>query len=367
MNTNSYMDTNEYINSIMSKVSTFSLSDATTAATSTAVAVTEKAPIVCPGFGQEGWAPFCFLQGNPVFNAFDVFQEFIQSSIVQLHDTLHGLGLENAYGPSIILFTLSVRILLFPLSYNQLASTQRTQALAPKVTEIREKYPDNKELQQQMTALLYQETNVNPLAGCLPSLAQIPVFIALYRSFLNLATQNQLTEPFLWLPNLQGPVYGERSADWLFKASNWHDSVPALGWYDTLAFLSLPLILVAAQAVSLRILTPPSDDPAVQQSQRILKYLPLLIGYFSLSVPAGLAVYWITNNVLSTVTTASIKEYFKRNPVQLSNIDLDTLADSGNSVYMNPAWGYLSKEQMIQEAQVNVKPTRKVRIPADFV
>ena len=69
--------------------------------------------------------------------------------------------MENAYGPSIILFTILIRILIFPLSYQQIASTQMTQALNPKVAEIKEKYADNKDLQNQMVALLYQETKVN--------------------------------------------------------------------------------------------------------------------------------------------------------------------------------------------------------------
>jgi len=106
---------------------------------------------------------------------------------------------------------------------------------------------------------------VNPLAGCLPALIQIPVFIALYRSFLSLAQQNKLEESFLWLPNLQGPVYGARSTDWI--TSGWHDNIPSLGWSDTLAYLTIPFLLFVAQSVSLQILTPPSDDPAVQQTQ----------------------------------------------------------------------------------------------------
>ena len=73
---------------------------------------------------------------------------------------LQGAGVKNAYGPSIILFTILIRILIFPLSYQQIASTQMTQALNPKVAEIKEKYADNKDLQNQMVALLYQETKV---------------------------------------------------------------------------------------------------------------------------------------------------------------------------------------------------------------
>eukprot|EP00596_Hydrurales_sp_CCMP1899_P009004 CAMPEP_0119041616 /NCGR_PEP_ID=MMETSP1177-20130426/12673_1 /TAXON_ID=2985 /ORGANISM="Ochromonas sp, Strain CCMP1899" /LENGTH=364 /DNA_ID=CAMNT_0007007807 /DNA_START=163 /DNA_END=1257 /DNA_ORIENTATION=- len=324
-----------------------------------------KAGFVCPDFGQPGWGPFCFLNGNPVFNAFDGFQAFIQGSVVATHDALKGAGVENAYGPSIILFTCLVRILILPLSYQQIASTEMTKALNPKVAEIKEKYADNKDLQNQMTALLYQETKVNPLAGCLPSLFQLPIFVALYRSFLNLASTQQIDEPFLWIPNLEGPVFGDRNTAWLTEG--WVNNVPHLGWEQTLAYLSIPALLVLAQSVSLRILTPPSDDPAVQSSQRILKYLPLMIGYFSLSVPAGLGVYWVINNILSTVTTGGIKEYFKKNPVATFKIDLDQLANSQQSVYNNPVWGYANKEQMYDEARLHYKPSRAPKIPIDFV
>ena len=68
--------------------------------------------------------------------------------------------MQYAYGPSIVLFTLGIRAVLFPLNYLQISSSQKSIALNPKLQEIREKYPDNKELQGQMTALLYQETEV---------------------------------------------------------------------------------------------------------------------------------------------------------------------------------------------------------------
>jgi YidC/Oxa1 family membrane protein insertase len=75
----------------------------------------------------------------------------------------------------------------------------------------------------QKIAEVYQTNEVNPLAGCLPSFAQIPIFIGLYRAVLNLAADNKLDEPFLFLPNLEGPTYGADPAhgsDWLFQ--NWY-------------------------------------------------------------------------------------------------------------------------------------------------
>jgi YidC/Oxa1 family membrane protein insertase len=321
---------------------------------------------VCPNFGEKGWAPFCFLNGNPVFNAFDQFQAFIQNLIVLFHDKLESLGVKNAYGPSIILFTVLIRSILFPVSFQQLGSAEKAKALQPKIKEINERFADDDNIKNQMTALLYAETEVNPLAGCLPAILQIPVFLSLYRSFMGLASKNAMDESFLWLPNLEGPVYGARSTDWL--TSGWHDSIPSLGWHDTLLYLTLPILLVITQSISLKILTPPSDDPAIEKTQRFLKYLPLLIGYFSLSVPAALGVYWLTNNFLSTASSIIIKDYFKRNPTGAFSVDLDELLKQTSAFtdFYAPAWGYSSEEQALKEANLNLRPPVKPRIPADF-
>lgn len=130
--------------------------------------------------------------------------------------------------------------------------------------EIQAKYKSDPQLQQQKMAQLYQDNDVNPLAGCLPALVQIPIFISLYRALTNLAAQNELDEPFLWLPNLEGPTYGAGPTDgmnWLTKG--WEGLTPTLGWHDTIAFLTIPLILIVSQSISQKILQPPGakDDP----------------------------------------------------------------------------------------------------------
>ena len=320
---------------------------------------------LCVGFGEEGFSALCWAGNLNPFKVFDSFQESVQQSVIGLDGLLKGLGIQNAYGPSIILFTMIVRLLVLPLNIRQIRSSTSTAALQPKLKEIKDKFPDNKELQSQLSAMVFQEAKVNPLAGCFPAIVQIPVFLALYRSFLNLASQKMMNEPFLWVPNLEGPTFGTRSMDWLTQG--WVDNVPTLGWPETVAYLTLPLMLVVAQSISLRLLTPQSDDPAVQRTNQILKYLPLMLGYFALSVPAGLGVYWVTNNLLSTVTTVSIKQYFKKNPLKIEKINIDELANSQNSVYYNPTWGYTSKDQMYEEAKLHFRPARKSKIPADFV
>ena len=229
------------------------------------------------------------------------------------------------------------------------------QAIAPAAKVLQDKYKErdparlNSELQK-----LYQDNQVNPLAGCLPAVAQIPLFIGLYRSLLNLANDNVLSESFLFLPSLEGPVrsYTE-GIGWL---TEWVDGAPKLGWADTLAYLILPVVLVASQYASSALLTPKTDDPAQAQSQQILKFLPLMIGWFSLSVPSGLGLYWLTNNVVTTVTTLGIRASVSTDDMVLSS------ATTAVAVEPKPA-GFGRKFGEIIESTDGAGTTTTIRPP----
>jgi hypothetical protein len=101
--------------------------------------------IYCPGFGEQGWTPLCWivLDGNPMFKAFDSLQELIQNSIVLLHNFFqYNLCIENSYGLSIVVFTMFIRLILSPVTFKQLETSELTTALQPTVAEIKEKYAD---------------------------------------------------------------------------------------------------------------------------------------------------------------------------------------------------------------------------------
>lgn len=326
---------------------------------------------ICPKFGEPGWAPLCFLNGNPVFNAFDKFQAFMEGTLSSFANLVGSAGVENPYGPSIILFTFFIRLLLFPLTYKQLEVGQTQKALTPKMAEIREKFPDDKNMQAQLIGSMYDQADSNPLAGCLPALIQAPITFALYRSFLDLAMKNDMSEPFLWIPNLSGPVFGERSSDWLLNTDTWVNGVPKLGWHDTLAYLSITVLTTGAQIISFKLLSPPpSEGEEVPEStkriQRLIEYLPFLFGYFCLSLPSGLQVYYLSASVFATATSLALKEYFKANPLAAGDINIDELAAQFSSAYYNPMWGYLTKSQIVEEARINEKPDRSPIIPPDF-
>ncbi|CAM9224801.1 unnamed protein product [Chrysoparadoxa australica] len=233
-----------------------------------------------------------------------------ESAITNIHLVLNGMGVESSYGFAIIIFTLFIKGITFPLTAQQLTSTSKMQALQPKVKEIQTKYANNPEMANQAISQLYQEEEVNPLAGCIPTLAQIPVFIALYRALLNLSKDNALNEPFLWLPNLEGPTYGAPTSETLnWLKGEWINGEPPLGWHDTLCFLSIPVILVITQSISTQVMQPAKQPGQEDPSNNfILKLLPLMIGWFSLNVPSGLGVYWIVNNFVSTSASVFIRK-----------------------------------------------------------
>mmetsp|Transcript_22077 Transcript_22077/g.53466 ORF Transcript_22077/g.53466 Transcript_22077/m.53466 type:complete len:428 (+) Transcript_22077:138-1421(+) len=233
----------------------------------------------------------------------------IESLLQVIHSALTSVGVSsNSWGVSIIAMTVVIKALTFPLTQSQLQSTNKMQALQPTIKGIQAKYQSNPEVMNQKIAEVYQENEVNPLAGCVPSLVQIPVFIGLYRSVLNLAKENALDESFLFLPNLEGPTYGADPAhgsDWILK--NWVDGVPSLGWEDTIAFLSIPIFLTISQVISMNLMQPKSDDPQQQQANVILKVLPFMIGWFALNVPSALGIYWVVNNIVTTATTLYVR------------------------------------------------------------
>merc|ERR1719263_1295639 len=94
---------------------------------------------------------------------------------------------------------------------------------------------------------------------------------------------------------------------------------PPLGWADTAAYLALPCLLVVAQSVSTQLLQPPTDpnNEAAQTSNAVLKFLPIMVGFFSLNVPSGLTIYWFVNNLITTASTLYIRGTVEANPVTM--------------------------------------------------
>lgn len=229
-----------------------------------------------------------------------LFVNFIALTLIYLDNILKGWGLPYAFGFSIILFTLAVRLATFPLNMQQIKSSKAMQELQPRMKELQEKYKNDKEKLAQEQMALYKEAGVNPLGGCLPTLVQMPIWFALYQSLTQLSHEGLLYEGFLWIPSLAGPVVDQTGGiGWLWPLP------PSIGWASALAYLVLPVLLVVSQFYMQQMMTPPNPDPQQASMNSMMKIMPLMFGYFSLVVPSGLTLYWFTSNIL-----ALVQQYF---------------------------------------------------------
>lgn len=216
----SFHDIAQHLGSLQESISTFTLADADVggavdAMQSTVDAVTSSVPdgaVEATGeataaAANNGWFGFLAMP--------------IELLLQFLHGAFNAVGLaSNSWGITIILLTVLIKAVTFPLTKTQMEGTNKMQAMQPQIKEIQAKYQSNPEVMNQKIAEFYQANDINPLAGCLPALAQIPIFIGLYRAVLNLAAENKLDESFLWLPSLEGPTFGADPAhgsDWIFQ------------------------------------------------------------------------------------------------------------------------------------------------------
>lgn len=252
------------------------------------------------------------------------------------------------------IITIIVKFITLPLATQQIESTTKLQKLTPLQQKIQTKFASDETRKNQLLSQLFQVANVNPLAGCFPALVQIPIFISLYRALQNLVAEDKLNEAFLWIPNLEGPAFRnppETSLDWLKSAVT---GAPTYGWHDTIAYLSLPFILFISQTISQKILQPARDPnkPMTEQeqfSQGLVSNLPLIVAFFSLNVPAGLGIYWVVNNILTTLITLIIKEGVKNEqlPVEVDQMmalidgpdDMKTTSSSRGTSYQELRYG----------------------------
>lgn len=192
---------------------------------------------------------------EPLVKGLETVLRYIQTGLDKYH-------VPYSYGWSIVALTAFVKTLTFPLTKQQVESSMSMMALKPKIDAIKEKYGENKDAVQRETSALYDKAGVNPLAGCLPSLATIPIFIGLYRSLTSVAAQGDLdNQGFYWIPSLAGPtsVAAQKAGAgtaWLVPLV---DGAPPVGWDTAIRYIALPVALVLAQYVSSAIISPPID------------------------------------------------------------------------------------------------------------
>ena len=201
------------------------------------------------------------------------------------------------YGVAIILVTLVVRLLMFPLTKKGSESTLRMQALSPKIKEIQTKYKDNPQKMNAEMAEFYRKEGYNPLSGCLPMIIQIPIFFAMYNLFNNhFDLRGAMFIPG-WIPDLSAPeaIYNFPNG---FK-------LPFLGWT---AIRLLPFIYVGSQLLYGKVTQTP-DQQGNSQMKIMLYVMPIVFFFILYDVPSGLLIYWIMSNVLTLVQQVIINKF----------------------------------------------------------
>ena len=172
------------------------------------------------------------------------------------------------YGLSILVVTIIIRLIILPLSIKQYRSSKQMQALQPELRKLQKKYKDNPAKQQEETMKLFQQHGVNPLAGCLPLLIQMPILIALYHAIMR--NSEISTHSFLWME------LGDRDPYYI-----------------------LPLLAALTTFIQQQIMS--AHMPGQTQMQALLIIFPILIFVMSMSFPSALPLYWVYSNIFTIV------------------------------------------------------------------
>ncbi len=211
-----------------------------------------------------GW--FTFI-AKPMFT----FMQFI-------HDYI------GNWGWTIIILTILVKLILFPLSHKGMVSMNKLKELAPKVKAIQEKYADDKQKASMHMMQLYKDEGANPMGGCLPIILQIPIFFSIYRVLSNAI-------------ELKG-------AEWIF----WIKDLSVMD-----PFYVIPILMGATMFLQQKITPNTIGDPI---QQKMFQWLPLIFTFFFLWFPAGLTLYWFINNLITVAQQYYVNRMFATAKVQ---------------------------------------------------
>ncbi|WP_420391295.1 membrane protein insertase YidC [Acuticoccus sp.] len=214
---------------------------------------------------------------------------FITKPLFYLIDFI--FGIVGNFGVAILIATVFVKLVFFPLAQRAYTSMAKMKALQPKVKQLQERYKDDRMKQQQAMMEMYKKEKVNPLAGCIPILIQIPVFFALYK-VLFVSIEMRHAPFFGWIDDLSAP--DPTSLFNLFGLLPYDPSaVPIVGSF--LAIGIWPLIMGVTMWVQMK-MNPSPPDPT---QAMIFNLMPIFFTFLLASFPAGLVIYWAWNNFLS--------------------------------------------------------------------
>jgi len=211
---------------------------------------------------------------------FSPIESILTFVLTSLHSLTASAGFIS-YGWDIVLLTIIVKMILYPLTVKQVKSMKAMQELSPKMKKLQEKYKDDPQVMQQKIAELYKEAGVNPLAGCLPLLIQMPILMGMYYSLYNFHFEEGM-EAFFWLPSLSEP-------DPMY-------------------------ILPILSALTTFLQQKQTSTEMNQQMKIMMTVMPIFIGWISLQFPSGLVLYWVTMNITQIIQQWWMYRGDDRNP-----------------------------------------------------
>ena len=222
-------------------------------------------------------------------NLFDPLVQVFRLVFEGFYNLTAAVGFAN-YGIAIILMTILVKALMYPLTAKQVRSMKAMQDLQPALKKLQKDYKNNPQLLQQKMAELYKEAGVNPLAGCLPLLIQMPILMGVYYCLYGYSYSGDPT--FLWLTSLS----------------------------DTDPLYVLPILSALTTYVQQK--QTMANNGQDNQQMKIMSYMmPLFIGWISLNFPSGLVVYWVTMNLCQIVQQWYMFRGDKKLAVQVEDAD----------------------------------------------
>ena len=206
----------------------------------------------------------------------------------------------NNWGVAIILLTLLINIILFPLTIKSFSSMQQMKTIQPHIQKLKELHKDNPQKLNKETMELYKKYNVNPLGGCLPLLLQMPIFIALYQGLMR--SIELKGAHFLWIKDLAKP-----------DAVPLPFSLPVIGPSINILPLFMVGAMLAQQKISQGISAGAMTAEQAGQQKMMMMLMPLFFGVLFYKMPSGLVLYWLTNTILMTMEQGLISKRMSRN------------------------------------------------------
>ncbi|MBL7159899.1 YidC/Oxa1 family membrane protein insertase [Candidatus Microgenomates bacterium] len=248
----------------------------------------------------------------------------ILNVLMFFNNVLSASKIPGAFGWSIIFLTLAIRGVLYPLTKTQLTSAKKMSELKPQLDKLTKKHKGDRQKLQQAQLELYKQHGINPAAGCLPLLLQMPVLIALYRVFWQVLGNGDLSET---IENINKVVYFSSlkiktldlhffGLDLVEKPSNWQKAgwwlllIPVitagLQWYQTKLLSGHTQVKKAVVPQKKKTAKDPKPDMGQEMQKQMALMAPLMIGFVSFSFPIGLALYWNTFSLFGIIQSRKI-------------------------------------------------------------